>query len=48
MTVLRFDPVNRRILDYQLIQVRTDASASVGPRLSWPLTLPLSLPNGIR
>jgi predicted phosphodiesterase len=48
MTVLRFDPVNRRILDYQLIQVRTDASASVGPRISWPLALPLSLPNGIR
>ncbi|HEX5331402.1 MAG TPA: metallophosphoesterase [Cellulomonas sp.] len=48
MTVLRFDPVNRRILDYQLIQVRTNASASVGPRISWPLTLPALLPNGIR
>lgn len=48
MTVLRFDPVNRRFLDYQLIQVRKNASASVGPRISWPRPLPVSLPNGIR
>jgi len=48
MTVLRFDPRSRQILDYQLIQVRTDGSASVGPRIGWPSPLPVSLPNGIR
>ncbi|MGV8977368.1 MAG: metallophosphoesterase family protein [Cellulomonas sp.] len=48
LTVLRFDPVSRLILDYQLIQVRTDASASVGPRIPWPRPVPVSLPNGIR
>lgn len=48
LTVLRFDPVNRQILDYQLIEVRTDTSASVGPRIAWPRPLPVSLPNGIR
>jgi hypothetical protein len=48
MTVLRFDPVNRKLLDYQLIQVRTDASASVGPRIPWPRPLPAPLPYGIR
>ncbi|PVU83763.1 metallophosphoesterase [Cellulomonas sp. WB94] len=48
MTVLRFDPVNRQIIDYQLIQVRTNGSASVGPRIGWPRPLPVSLPSGIR
>jgi hypothetical protein len=36
MTVLRFDPQQRRILDWQLVQVGTDASATVWPRLAWP------------
>ena len=48
LTVLRFDPVKRQILDYQLIEVRTDTSASVGPRIAWPRPLPVSLPNGIQ
>ncbi|MBD5787903.1 metallophosphoesterase [Cellulosimicrobium terreum] len=36
MTVLRFDPQQRRIVDWQLVQVGTDASARVWPRLAWP------------
>jgi len=36
MTVLRFDPVSRRVMDYQLVQVMPDHSASVGPRIPWP------------
>ena len=36
MTVLRFDPLTRRFVDYQLVEVRPDGSASVGPRLGWP------------
>lgn len=38
MTVLRWDPDERRFVDYQLVQVRPDASASVSPRLLWPAT----------
>ncbi|MBD8080752.1 metallophosphoesterase family protein [Cellulosimicrobium arenosum] len=36
MTVLRFDPVERRIVDWQLVQVATDATAKVWPRIAWP------------
>lgn len=36
MTVLRFDPVARRFLDYQLVEVRPDGTASVGYRVSFP------------
>lgn len=36
MTVLRFDPTERRMLDYQLVQVRPDGSASVGYRIPFP------------
>jgi len=36
MTVLRFDPASRRVVDYQLVQVRPDGTASVGPRIAWP------------
>jgi hypothetical protein len=47
MTVLRFDPVSRRLLDYQVIQIHTDKSASVGPRIPWPGPLPSALPLGV-
>ncbi|WP_456789060.1 metallophosphoesterase family protein [Cellulomonas sp. P5_C5] len=36
MTVLRWDPDTLRFVDYQLVQVRPDATASVSPRLQWP------------
>ena len=36
MTVLRFDPERRRIVDWQLVQVGTDESAKVWPRIAWP------------
>ena len=41
MTVLRFDPDGRRMLDYQVVQIGTDASVEVGPRLAWPSLSPL-------
>jgi len=40
MTVLRWDPETRRFLDYQIVQVRPDTSASVSPRLQWPVVFP--------
>lgn len=46
LTVLRFDPDERRFLDYQVVQVRTDASVSVGARVPWPHVLPESSPAG--
>ena len=36
MTVLRFDREQRRFVDWQLVQIGTDASATVWPRLAWP------------
>ncbi|KLN33907.1 metallophosphoesterase [Cellulosimicrobium funkei] len=36
MTVLRFDPERRRIVDWQLVQIGTDESAKVWPRIAWP------------
>ena len=36
MTILRFDPTSRRVLDYQLVDVRVDRSASVGYRIPFP------------
>ncbi|KQS97629.1 metallophosphoesterase [Cellulomonas sp. Leaf395] len=36
MTVLRWDPKRRLFVDYQLVQVRPDATATVSPRLQWP------------
>lgn len=36
MTVLRWDPSTRRFVDYQLVQVRPDTTASVSARLPWP------------
>ncbi|MBO9555186.1 metallophosphoesterase [Cellulomonas sp.] len=40
MTVLRWDPQERRFLDYQIVQVRPDTSVSVSPRLQWPDVFP--------
>ncbi|GIG27368.1 metallophosphoesterase family protein [Cellulomonas denverensis] len=36
MTLLRFDPQTRSILDWQLIEIGTDASATVHDRTAWP------------
>ncbi|QTE28502.1 metallophosphoesterase family protein [Pengzhenrongella sicca] len=36
MTVLRFDPDTRRAIDYQLIEVRPDGTASVGYPVPFP------------
>lgn len=36
MTLLRFDPDTRSILDWQLIEIGTDASATVHDRTAWP------------
>ncbi|WP_175008344.1 metallophosphoesterase [Cellulosimicrobium sp. TH-20] len=36
MTVLRFEPERRRIVDWQLVQIGTDESAKVWPRIAWP------------
>ncbi|MDC7121025.1 metallophosphoesterase [Cellulomonas fimi] len=46
MTVLRWDPDRRRIVDYRLVQVRPDASASVSPWLRWPVPTPTPSPRG--
>lgn len=43
LTVLRWDPERRRFVDYQLVQVRPDATATVSPRLQWPAALPPSI-----
>ena len=40
MTVLRWDPATRHFVDYQLVEVRPDTTASVGPRLRWPSVAP--------
>lgn len=45
LTVLRFDPDEARLLDYQLVQVGTDAAVSVGPRVAWPRAAPVSPPD---
>ncbi|MGV8965276.1 MAG: metallophosphoesterase family protein [Cellulomonas sp.] len=36
MTLFRFDPDTRRFIDYQLIEVRPNGTASVGYRVSFP------------
>ncbi|MHB1489773.1 MAG: metallophosphoesterase family protein [Cellulomonas sp.] len=38
LTVLRFDPATREFLDYQVIQVHKDGTATVGYRFTWPST----------
>ena len=46
MTVLRWDPATRRFVDYQLVQVRPDTTASVSGRLRWPPTPAVLTPTG--
>jgi hypothetical protein len=36
MTVLRWDPQTRRFVDFQLVRVQPDATASVTGRVRWP------------
>ena len=36
LTVLRFDPDGRRVLDHQVVEVRPDGSATVGYRVPFP------------
>ncbi len=36
MTVLRWDRTSRRFVDYQVVEVRPDTTASVSPRTRWP------------
>ncbi|MEZ0449861.1 metallophosphoesterase family protein [Cellulomonas sp. ICMP 17802] len=48
LTVLRWDPGTRRFVDYQLVQVRPDATASVSPRLRWPAAPEEPAPAGPR
>jgi len=36
MTVLRWDPETRLFVDYQVVQVKKDATAVVQPRAPWP------------
>ncbi|QZN87199.1 metallophosphoesterase [Cellulomonas sp. C5510] len=40
MTLLRWDPDSRRILDWQLVEIGTDASATVHDRERWPVVVP--------
>lgn len=37
LTVLRFDPTTRQMLDWQLVQVFPDGTAQVGDRVAWPM-----------
>ncbi len=46
LTVLRFDPASRRMLDYRLVQVLTDASARVGAWTPWPSPEPAGPAGG--
>lgn len=39
MTVLRFDPEGRRVLDHRLVRVEPDASVTVSLAVDWPLAL---------
>lgn len=41
MTLLRWDPTSRRILDWQLVEIGTDASAVVHDPERWPVVVPL-------
>ncbi len=36
LTILRFDPETHAVLDYRIIQVRTDGTVSVEAALQWP------------
>jgi predicted phosphodiesterase len=41
MTLLRWDPTSREILDWQLVEIGTDASAVVHDPERWPAVVPL-------
>jgi len=41
MTLLRWDPTTREILDWQLVEIGTDASAVVHDPERWPAVVPL-------
>lgn len=45
LTVLRFDPQTHRILDYRLVRVLPDASATVTVALQWPAQAPTRTPD---
>lgn len=47
MTVLRFDPRERRFVDWQLVEIDPDASARVWPRLAFPAPVPGSADSAI-
>lgn len=40
MTLLRWDPTTRRIVDWQLVEIGTDASATVRDPQAWPVPVP--------
>ncbi|WP_246855075.1 hypothetical protein [Cellulomonas sp. Y8] len=41
MTLLRWDPTTREILDWQLVEIGTDASAVVHDPERWPAVVPV-------
>lgn len=44
MSVVRFDPDERRFVDIQFISVTPDATAFVGPRIPMPTVVTQALP----
>lgn len=40
MTLLRWDPTTRRIMDWQLVEIDPDAQATVHDRERWPVAVP--------
>lgn len=45
LTVLSFDPQTHRVVDYRLVRVLPDASATVTVALQWPVGSPLRTPD---
>ncbi|MCR6690427.1 metallophosphoesterase [Cellulomonas sp.] len=47
LTLLRWDPATRLLVDYRIVTVRPDASALVGPAVPWPAvrTVPDEVPR---
>ncbi|WP_146818951.1 metallophosphoesterase family protein [Actinotalea fermentans] len=45
LTVLRFDPETHKVLDYRLVRVLPDASATVTVALQWPAEPPRRTPD---
>lgn len=46
LTVLRFDPETRTLVDLRLVQAEPDGSVAVGPWLPWPRPIPPDAPAG--